>query len=48
MTTLLVAESLSKGYGAITACSDISFAIEEGEALAIVGESARARRRCSI
>jgi putative phosphonate transport system ATP-binding protein len=39
MTALLVAESLSKRYGAITACSDISFAIEEGEALAIVGES---------
>ena len=39
MTALLVAEFLSKRYGAITACSDISFAIEKGEALAIVGES---------
>lgn len=36
---LLVAEGLSKRYGAIQACRDISFEIEEGEALAIVGES---------
>jgi putative phosphonate transport system ATP-binding protein len=36
---LLVAEGLSKRYGAIAACRDISFEIEEGEALAIVGES---------
>src|SRR5271165_5805401 len=39
MTPLLVAESLSKRYGAIQACRDISFEIGEGEALAIVGES---------
>src|ERR1700687_5577773 len=36
---LLVAEALSKRYGAIAACRDVSFEIEEGEALAIVGES---------
>jgi putative phosphonate transport system ATP-binding protein len=36
---LLVAESLTKRYGAIVACRDVSFEIEEGEALAIVGES---------
>jgi putative phosphonate transport system ATP-binding protein len=36
---LLVAEGLSKRYGAIAACRDICFEIEEGEALAIVGES---------
>ena len=35
---LLVAEGLYKRYGAIEACRDISFEIEEGEALAIVGE----------
>ncbi len=39
MTPLLVAQSLSKRYGAIQACRDISFEIGEGEALAIVGES---------
>src|SRR6202041_2239814 len=36
---LLVAESLSRRYGAIRACRDISFELEEGEALGIVGES---------
>jgi putative phosphonate transport system ATP-binding protein len=36
---LLAAEGLSKSYGAIQACCDISFEIEKGEALAIVGES---------
>jgi len=36
---LLVAEGLSKRYGAIAACRAISFDIEEGEAHAIVGES---------
>src|SRR5271166_3463127 len=39
MIPLLVAESLSKRYGAIQACCDVSFEIGEGEALAIVGES---------
>jgi len=33
---LLAAEGLCKRYGAIQACRDISFEIEEGEALAIV------------
>src|ERR1700677_1658718 len=36
---LLSAHSLSKRYGAIQACRDISFELHEGEALAIVGES---------
>jgi putative phosphonate transport system ATP-binding protein len=36
---LLVAEGLSKRYGALEACKNISFEIQEGEALAIVGES---------
>ena len=36
---LLIADGLSKRYGAIQACRDISFELEEGEALAIVGES---------
>jgi putative phosphonate transport system ATP-binding protein len=36
---LLVAEGLSKRYGAIAACRAVSFDIEEGEALAMVGES---------
>jgi putative phosphonate transport system ATP-binding protein len=36
---LLSAQSLSKRYGAIAACRDISFDLSEGEALAIVGES---------
>ena len=36
---LLVAEGLSKSYGAVCACRDISFEIEEGEALAVVGKS---------
>lgn len=36
---LLVANSLSRSYGRITACHDISFALYPGEVLAIVGES---------
>ena len=36
---LLSAQALSKRYGAIAACRDISFDLSEGEALAIVGES---------
>src|SRR5271163_340355 len=36
---LLAARGLSKRYGAIDACRDISFELSEGEALAIVGES---------
>jgi putative phosphonate transport system ATP-binding protein len=36
---LLVAEGLTKRYGAVAACQSISFELEEGEALAIVGES---------
>ena len=36
---LLVAESLSKSYGRIAACRDVSFALYPGEVLAIVGES---------
>src|ERR1700738_1811460 len=36
---LLVAKSLSKTYGRITACRDVSFALYPGEVLAIVGES---------
>ena len=36
---LLVAKSLSKSYGRIAACRDVSFSLYPGEVLAIVGES---------
>jgi putative phosphonate transport system ATP-binding protein len=36
---LLAAEHLSKSYGALRACRDVSLDIHEGEVLAIVGES---------
>ena len=36
---LLVADALSKSYGRLTACRDVSFALYPGEVLAIVGES---------
>ena len=36
---LLVADTLSKSYGRITACRDVSFSLYPGEVLAIVGES---------
>ena len=36
---LLVADRLSKSYGRLTACRDVSFALYPGEVLAIVGES---------
>jgi putative phosphonate transport system ATP-binding protein len=39
MTPLLVAEGLSKAYGARLACRDVSFTLDPGEVLAIVGES---------
>jgi putative phosphonate transport system ATP-binding protein len=36
---LLVAQGLSKSFGRIAACRDVSFALYPGEVLAIVGES---------
>jgi putative phosphonate transport system ATP-binding protein len=36
---LLVAEGLSKSFGRLQACRDVSFALYPGEVLAIVGES---------
>ena len=36
---LLVAEGLSKTYGRLTACQDVSFVLYPGEVLAVVGES---------
>jgi putative phosphonate transport system ATP-binding protein len=36
---LLIAEALSKSYGRIEACRDVSFALYPGEVLAVVGES---------
>lgn len=36
---LLVAEGLTKHYGARTACAGVTFALQPGEVLAIVGES---------
>ncbi len=39
MNPLLVAEGLSKFYGARIGCRNVSFALEPGEVLAIVGES---------
>ena len=36
---LLVAEGLSKSYGRLAACRDVSFTLYPGEVLAIVGES---------
>ncbi|MCA0401839.1 MAG: phosphonate C-P lyase system protein PhnK [Proteobacteria bacterium] len=39
MNPLLVAEGLSKFYGARIGCRDVRFALEPGEVLAIVGES---------
>ncbi|MEY9755207.1 putative phosphonate transport system ATP-binding protein [Bradyrhizobium yuanmingense] len=36
---LLVAKSLSKSFGRINACRDVSFSLYPGEVLAIVGES---------
>ena len=36
---LLVAENLSKNYGRLVACRNVSFTLYPGEVLAIVGES---------
>src|SRR6202049_4639998 len=36
---LLVADRLTKSYGRLTACREVSFALYRGEVLAIVGES---------
>ena len=36
---LLIADGLSKSYGRIAACRDVSFSLYPGEVLAIVGES---------
>jgi putative phosphonate transport system ATP-binding protein len=36
---LLMAEALSKSYGRHVGCRDVSFALYEGEVLAVVGES---------
>lgn len=36
---LLIAEGLSKSYGRVQACRDVSFSLYQGEVLAIVGES---------
>src|SRR5258706_16485022 len=36
---LLIADGLSKSYGRLTACRDVSFALYPGEVLAVVGES---------
>jgi putative phosphonate transport system ATP-binding protein len=36
---LLAAEALTKTYGKIVGCRDVSFALYEGEVLAVVGES---------
>jgi len=36
---LLMAEGLSKSYGRLMACRDVSFALYPGEVLAVVGES---------
>src|SRR5664279_979753 len=36
---MLVADGLTKTYGRLTACRDVSFALYPGEVLAIVGES---------
>lgn len=38
-TPLLIADSLTKCFGSITACARISFCLNPGEVLAIVGES---------
>jgi putative phosphonate transport system ATP-binding protein len=38
-TPLLIAKGLAKDYGARIGCRDVSFALHEGEALAVVGES---------
>ena len=40
---LLVAEGLSKSFGRLQACRDVSFALFPGEVLAIVGESGSGR-----
>ena len=36
---LLIAQDLTKFYGARPGCLDVSFSLYEGEVLAIVGES---------
>ena len=36
---LLVAHGLTRRYGALTACRDVSFVLYPGEVLAIVGKS---------
>ena len=38
-TPLLIADGLTKRYGARAACSGVSFSLQPGEVLAIVGES---------
>ena len=40
---LLIAEGLSKNYGARIGCRDVSLAVHPGEVLAVVGESGSGR-----
>jgi len=46
MTSLVSARNVSKRFGDVRAVDDVSFDIEKGKILGLIGPTARARRRC--
>ena len=48
MSALLEVRDIRKAYGAIRAVDGVSFAVEPGEILGVIGPNGRARPRCSM
>ena len=46
MTTILVAEKLSRNFGGIQAIDDLSFALSEGEIVALIGPNGAGKSTC--
>ena len=47
MTAILEVKGITKRYGGLTAVNAVSFAVQKGEILSVIGPNGAANQRCS-
>ena len=45
---LIEVQGLKKGFGSVSVLTDVSFTVEKGDVIAVIGPSERVKARCCV